>query len=135
MTTEDDFHAALDADPNDWQTRLGFADFLDERDDPRAAGYRALGANRVSPVRGEGGNGWWVGDGSNYTLDKANRRRGGWHYRGSLVDGDWFALIAAGELNLKVWRKFDSRRAAEDAAALAFAKLPADRRAELLRTT
>ena len=43
MTTEDDFQAALDANPNDWQTRLVFADWLDERGDVRASGYRALG--------------------------------------------------------------------------------------------
>ncbi len=30
MTTEDDFQTALDAAPDDWQTRLVFADWLDE---------------------------------------------------------------------------------------------------------
>lgn len=30
MTTEDDFQAVLDADPSDWQTRLVFADWLQE---------------------------------------------------------------------------------------------------------
>src|SRR5262245_54586051 len=43
MTTEDDFQRTLDATPEDWQTRMVFADWLDERGDPRAAGYRALG--------------------------------------------------------------------------------------------
>src|SRR5262245_36399580 len=46
MTTEDDFQAALDANPNDWQSRLVFADWLQERGDPRADGYRALGVLR-----------------------------------------------------------------------------------------
>jgi uncharacterized protein (TIGR02996 family) len=43
VTTEDDFQKALDKRPDDWQTRLVFADFLEERGDPRAAGYRILG--------------------------------------------------------------------------------------------
>ncbi len=51
MTTEDDFQAALDANPDDWQTRLVFADWLDERGDARAEGYRALGANRLRPLQ------------------------------------------------------------------------------------
>lgn len=50
MTTEDDFQAALDVDPTDWQTRLVFADWLDERDDPRAEGYRAIGTLRLCPA-------------------------------------------------------------------------------------
>ena len=52
MTTEDDFQAALDTNPGDWQTRLVFADWLQERDDPRAEGYRALGLLRRAPARG-----------------------------------------------------------------------------------
>src|SRR3954452_8555626 len=49
MTTEDDFQAALDTHPDDWQTRLVFADWLQERGDPRADGYRALGLLRRCP--------------------------------------------------------------------------------------
>src|SRR4051812_5929885 len=49
MTTEDDFNRRLDAHPEDWQTRLVFADWLDERGDVRAEGYRVLGDLRVSP--------------------------------------------------------------------------------------
>ena len=33
MTTEDDFQRALDANPDDWQTRLVFADWLEDRGD------------------------------------------------------------------------------------------------------
>ena len=36
MTTEDDFQQALDANPDDHHTRLVFADWLQERGDPRA---------------------------------------------------------------------------------------------------
>ncbi|MBN9120212.1 MAG: TIGR02996 domain-containing protein [Planctomycetes bacterium] len=34
MTSEDDFQAALDPDPDDHNTRLVLADRLQERDDP-----------------------------------------------------------------------------------------------------
>src|SRR5829696_4545434 len=61
MTTEDDFNAALDAKPEDWQTRLVYADWLQERGDPRAEGYRALGVLRLRPKReGEGEGGTWA---------------------------------------------------------------------------
>src|SRR5215510_9578888 len=50
MTTEDDFQAALDKNPEDWQTRLVFADWLEERGDVRAEGYRALGLLHRVPV-------------------------------------------------------------------------------------
>jgi uncharacterized protein (TIGR02996 family) len=45
VTTEDDFQLAIDADPEDCQLRMVFADWLDEQvpPDPRAEGYRALG--------------------------------------------------------------------------------------------
>ena len=50
MTTEDDFQVALDTNPGDWRTRLVFPDWLPERSDPRADGYRALGVLRRAPV-------------------------------------------------------------------------------------
>lgn len=49
MTTEDDFQNQLDQCPEDHNTRLVFADWLDERNDPRGPGYRALGMCRVYP--------------------------------------------------------------------------------------
>lgn len=53
MTTEDDFQAATH--PDDWQTRLVFADWLEECGDPRAVGYRALGFRRLHPLFTR----WW----------------------------------------------------------------------------
>ena len=50
MTTEDHFQAALDENPSDWQTRLVLADWLQDRDDPRADGYRVLGRLRRWPL-------------------------------------------------------------------------------------
>lgn len=40
MTTEDDFQNHLDLNPLDFHTRLVFADWLEERDDPRGPAYR-----------------------------------------------------------------------------------------------
>jgi uncharacterized protein (TIGR02996 family) len=51
MTTEDDFQNWLDEHPDDHHTRLVFADWLQERGDPRAEGYRALGRLRRWPHR------------------------------------------------------------------------------------
>lgn len=53
MNTEADFHAHLDAHPYDHTARLVFADWLQERDDPRADGYRALGTFRRVPLHFE----------------------------------------------------------------------------------
>jgi uncharacterized protein (TIGR02996 family) len=50
MTTEDDFQRAPAAAPRAWQTLLVFADWLAQRDDPRADGYRALGLRRFAPT-------------------------------------------------------------------------------------
>jgi uncharacterized protein (TIGR02996 family) len=130
MTTEDDFQAALDADPTDWQTRLVLADWLDERGDPRAEGYRALGLLRKRP-RME----WYE-----HGVKRAKMRH--WVWRKFLtsatipdlnydcLNGDWRDLIPdINEIN-----SYRTRREAEDAAARAFAKLPAARRTELLAT-
>jgi uncharacterized protein (TIGR02996 family) len=126
MTTEDDFQRALDANPDDWQTRLVFADWLDERDDPRAEGYRASGVLRRRPYQ--------------YTLmyePNKGEPRFWWHWA---PDPEWFPSDGRDDWSVlpRAWWKGCSeevctRREAEDAAALAFAKLPADRRAELLR--
>jgi len=119
MTSEKDFQGVLDKNPGDWQTRLVFADWLDERGDERAAGYRALGVQRVYP-RGGNSHCWSRAKETNWCL-----------YRGheALVD-DWFDLTThKGE---PVHAIFRSRRKAEDAAARSFLKLPAERRAYLL---
>jgi uncharacterized protein (TIGR02996 family) len=134
VTSEDDFQRTLDANPGDWQTRLILADWLQERGDPRADGYRALGALRVCPChRGSpvfsdadreemrsmdaaGGIStesvfWWC-DQSNGKLAP------------HCLPDDWYVL----------WRDLnhDTRRDAENAAAFAFTRLLPARRAELL---
>lgn len=52
MTTEDDFQAALDANPEDWQTRLVFADWLQERGDSRTACTRSATRSSTRPGTG-----------------------------------------------------------------------------------
>ena len=121
MTTEDDFQAALDADPNDWQTRLVFADWLDERGDPRGPGYRALGAMRNAPDHfDDGGHAWTWWKGSHGLC------------RREYLSADWWELLTGGEEDSETTREYLTRRAADDAAARAFAKLSPGRRARLV---
>jgi uncharacterized protein (TIGR02996 family) len=121
MTTEDDFQAALDANPTDWQTRLVFADWLDEQGDPRGPGYRALGMMRNVPDHfPDSGPAWtwWKG-----ALGLCRR---------DYLSADWWELLAGGEKDSEMTREYLTRRAAEDAAARAFAKLSPARRSRLL---
>lgn len=121
MTSEIDFRMALDEAPADWQTRLVFADFLQERNDPRADGYRVLGFMRRYPYR---------------------QRREDWTWHGSRtatpdehkLPDDWFHELSNSH-NLDAWPQMKNalpRCQVEDAAALAFARLLPERRAELL---
>lgn len=120
MSDEDAFQAHLDQHPDDHTARLVFADWLQERDDPRAEGYRALGVLRKLPDRGAGrplAKWWWFW---------TNARR-----RCHELPDDWWRqwrLLVNGNMNDKT----HTRRYIDNAAALAFSKLPAERRAELL---
>lgn len=132
MTTESDFQAALDADQTGYQTRLVFADFLQDRDDPRAEGYRALGVLRLSPWKEQ-----------NHRM----RRFGLWSWSeavtgkpfGCVLKSFWYSAMLevighdaeARRYGVRALAVFDTRRLAEDAAALGFAKLSANRRAAL----
>lgn len=51
MTTEDDFARKIDQNPEDWQTLLVFADWLDDNGDPRARAYRVIAARRMRPYQ------------------------------------------------------------------------------------
>lgn len=131
MTTEEDFHAALDAHPDDAHCRRVFADWLQERGDPRAEGYRALGATRRQPRNFcNAGKDWlWHPDVHALDLDHVPSA--------SILPKDWYDALDGGRpFGALVWpcstKPVFTRRAAEDAAALAFANLPAARRAELL---
>ena len=132
MTTEDDFQAMLDADPNDHATRLIFADWLDDRGDPRGPGYRAMGRNGFRPVVPAFDRYWSLPG-----WQTAARPLVGLNAKpvtfGTLPH-DWLDAIPRRpdqEAGVQ-WRTRPTRREAEDAAALAFAELPAGRRAQLL---
>jgi uncharacterized protein (TIGR02996 family) len=122
MTREEAaFQAALDRDPADHATRLVFADWLDERDDPRAGGYRALVAVGALAYFAPCG-GWTYG---NYNVANTGDQ--------SALPRDWWTLVT--NTPYATWKAWRSRREADDAVALAFARLPLKRRAELLSTS
>jgi uncharacterized protein (TIGR02996 family) len=130
VTTEDDFHRILDDSPADWHTRLVFADWLDERGDPRGAGYRAIARRRRRPLQGrhlDTDTWWWHSSSEDRVEDFHNH-----------IPTDWFAHLPRDDGNEHFWPVFrsgggiKSRRECEDALARAFAKLPAGRQTELL---
>ena len=122
MTTEDDFQRQLDADPNDHFSRGVLADWLEERDDRRAAGYRCLSAMRRRPhvcsvgITFHNGTGSCDGD-----LSEEESLPQDWI---DAMVGE-FAVFSNSTKKLK-------RRQVEDDAAIAFLKLPPERQAELL---
>lgn len=132
MTTEDDFQRAIDSDPQDWHTRLVFADWLDDHGDPRADGYRAIATQQRYPLEGKHGAlnqpTWWWHCG---VLDNPSPTHND-------VPPDWYALLPAQDGNNNFWPLHTAtggmrtRRECENALALVFAQLPAARRDELL---
>ncbi len=127
---EEAFQQKLDEHPDDHSTRLVFADWLQDRGDVRAEGYRALArcgfvlSDRYSgpPIR--------------FIPKQASRifrfdRTG--TGRDYTFPADWYErLPGAKSEESGGCVLFPNRRAAEDAAALAFAALPPARRTELL---
>jgi len=128
-------HAALDAmgrDPCDHALRGALADALDEAGDPRGGGYRAMSLNGLYT----------------HTRVPVDRRHWTWFSLAYLRDDrilprDWFDLLPGGYCRHTdgtdvsatcggIWKDYATRRAAEDAAADAFARLPAARQHELL---
>lgn len=128
MTNESDFQNALDANPEDHQTRLVFADWLQERDDPRADGYRALGVLRRVPSDPHFGF-LWNSDYGNRVCPSPYVLPRDWYEPLDANDGPGKLKPPGG---LRLLNQGESRRAKEDKAALAFALLPPERRAELL---
>lgn len=128
---EEGFWAALEADPSDFTTRLVFSDWLQDRGDERAEGFRALAEGRYRPKTTD----WYhtyFGRASNCHV--AMWKRDGDRVIHALLPDDWWEEIV-GDPNLhqdEWWKYWRTAREAENAAALAFTKLPAERRAELL---
>ncbi len=131
MSDGDAFQAHLDAHPDDHTARLVFADWLQDRDDPRAEGYRALGRNGLHPVPDPPQRHTKIGQWRLYPSGSGILPPGP-----DDIPPDWLDAIkinirgssSAGDLGMR----WNTRRQAENAAALAFPLLPADRRAELL---
>lgn len=111
MTTEEDFQRALDADPTNGGLRMVFADYLDEQGDPRGPGYRALGAIAWAPRYSGSGPNWQVTFNLEGTSDLCR---------------EWFDLVNAPQCKMcrSIEHKDAPRPDLENAAALAFAKLP-----------
>jgi uncharacterized protein (TIGR02996 family) len=140
MDDEEAFQAALDANPDDHTTRLVFADWLQERDDPRAAGYREMGRIGFSPLRQPGaflgGNHvreitgaddviWeaWNGNALAVARGMMAVTRDSGAFRGHTLPGLWLLFVEceAYERDGVVWNKgFSSRRECDDAVALAY---------------
>jgi len=130
-TTEEDFHKMLDANPDDHQTRLIFADWLQERGDPRADGYRAMGSLRVRPYRSIHSNDEstpWLWGSSRNPMPVSNHEP----YPRIALPSRWLRTIEGSHqyygnnprpANEDYWRYHRTRREAEDAAAVAFSKL------------
>jgi uncharacterized protein (TIGR02996 family) len=142
MTTEDDFQHALDATIDDWQTRLVFADWLQDRNDPRSVGYYVLGLCQIYPRRAfntkPGGNQscysgsastcyeWWIRTFADDSGGPANIL-------------PWFDHLTGGyqypENDDERVRSMDyeSRRAADEAAVAAFLGLPPGVRSDVIQ--
>jgi uncharacterized protein (TIGR02996 family) len=139
VTAEDDFQAALDRDPTDWQTRLVLADWLEEYGSSeqkyRALGYRALGACRRVPVQVKSDIEWF---GLDTSTNAPMARRDYWTY---WIEAELVSSAAECELSNDwwvAWKKFvirtdtrrpyalPTRRATENAAAISLTTLRTD---------
>lgn len=149
MTTEDDFQKQLDADPTDWMTRGVLADWLDEHDDPRAAGYRALSMLQVWPNR------WSSSDSrmeeEQWLFHDGRGTHGGVPIREGVLptawmrvlvpsqDGDACLMILDHDVLGESWYDKDTgtystatRRQVEDFAVLGFSKLTPSQQSDIL---
>lgn len=133
-TTEEDFQRQLDENPDDHHTRMVFADWLQERNDPRAEGYRALGQLGKRPYNIRNGS----NDSSMWTHQEninPTSRYGVTHR----LPSDWFNLInnTSDEYDRNTtynhWVYHSNRREAEDEAALGFSRLSEERKKEILQ--
>jgi uncharacterized protein (TIGR02996 family) len=137
MSDEEAWQAALDADPGNSLLRQVFADWLDDRGDPRASGYRVLGALGLWPERGLWHPDRW-GRGrtppGHLPSDWYDRLKGGKPKRRRLGRDAWPAQRAsrAWEEWRDTQRDFGNRRDADDAAALAWLDLDDAERRDIL---
>lgn len=125
----------LDARPDDHAARRLLGEWLTACGDERGEGYRGLAAFRVSPrfCRMSGGEWLWIlGAEENPNYREGTR----WYteHEGMMLPRGWINRIPLAHPNdFDSWRYFESRTAAEDAAAVAFLRLPESRRLQLLK--
>lgn len=128
MTIEEDFRAALNERPDDFQLRLMYADWLEEQGDVRASGYRAMGILGLRPYNAF----VWFNE-----TEQENTWTNSRYAVYSDLPDDWFNCLAGGEFrSTPLQMRYEIGKGlvtADDAAALAFAKLPPERQAELLK--
>jgi len=144
MTTEDDFQRQLDENAANCQLRLIFADWLQDHDDPRADGYRAMGKLELYPVAIRMGiphqdqvpwtrypkDGEWDGDwrwliGSDGN-DGLARTWFNEHAPGALIPYPWFERVPkhpTGHYDSAWWRFSRDRHEMENRIAMAFIQL------------
>jgi len=133
MTTEEDFQALLDANPDDHHTRGVFGDWLCDRDDPRGPGYQAMGRIRKHPVRIVDPSdpteaNWVLGDGAHPELIDQSREHPDWPYHNALLPRVWWHALPLTRgtrrdhvtCRVGCWAYFMTRREADDTVARAF---------------
>jgi len=135
--------AHLDRVPDDHTVRLVLADRLEEAGSPLAEGYRALALlERVPRARSRFDEPqllrWqYVSDSNIYARYDAVRDLFNQPLHTFALADDWVRLMKSSRrmpgTNFEAgWREWPTRKAAECAAAMAFARLPESRRRELL---
>jgi len=126
MNDEQAFNTFLDANPTDHHARQVFADFLQDRSDPRAPGYRKLGKLEKYPMPMS----WSADQDSDHFIkfigfvnlaQHPDPDKNSWHP--CALPNWWLSLVkqrplTPNEPNVKYFR---SRQEAEEAAAQAFA--------------
>ena len=81
MSTREAFVDAINADPTDFETRRVYADWLEERGDPAAAGWRVLNATgRVPDYRMHDDEKYWT------FWSRPSSYRRGWHWVPTVIE-------------------------------------------------
>jgi len=127
MNEEEGFHKLLDENIEDHLTRTILADFLQDKEDSRASGYRELGQCEIYPtettIKNVGfalkfkGN-LWCWKRAKYTTDSIYSYR---RYGETILPIDLWNLLSNYVIKVRNTVYYSSRRDAEDAFARAFA--------------
>ncbi len=137
VTEEEGWLVKLAANPDDATTRLVFADWLQERDDPRADGHRAIARQGLKPRAGDKFFTWFNAD-----CYLPSPTFGGCPVIGAAcVSPEWLAAAIkhgparntqADLWGVTWWVDWFTRSQAEEALVVGFPHLPEDVRARLL---